>query len=111
MANVIEEYPLFTYQVDKSVTEAATFAEVIYDEFNQETTMATATFMLDSLLTNLKLGITIMMVPGECNIITCAWIWLMGQLNQLGTRYVEKVKDQIRSFVSCQFLKEDIEEW
>ena len=87
MANVVEEYPLFTYQVDKSVAEAATFAELNYDEFDQENTMAAASFVLESLSADLKIGITIMMAPGERNIFTCVWIRLMGRLNQMGTRY------------------------
>ena len=111
MANVVKENPLFTYQVDKSVAEAATFAELNYDEFDQENTMAAASFVLESLSADLKIGITIMMAPGERNIFTCVWIRLMGRLNQMGTRYIEKVKDQIRSCLPNQFSKENIEDW
>ena len=37
------------------------------------------------------------MAPGEHNFFTCIWIQLMGRLNQMGTRYIEKVKENKRT--------------
>jgi hypothetical protein len=110
MLNVVDDYPKFLASPDDTVEKAEKLS-LKYDKLDHDNSKAAASFLLESISTDLQTSLRLKLEPKEMDNFICVWIRLLQRLTSVSSTHFESLKQKIRQCKPSQFEQESIEKF
>ena len=110
MLNVVDDYPKFLASPDDTVEKAKELSKK-YDKLDLDNSKAGASFLLESISTDIQTSLRLKLEPKEMDNFICVWIRLLQRLTSVSSTHFESLKQKIRQCKPNQFEQEIIEKF